>query len=60
MFIRTLTVIILLISLYIVVGVGTEVFIDNIVQPKTMFFSLVAGTLVSSMATMFIDLDLPN
>lgn len=60
MFIRTLTVIILLMSLYIVVGVGTEVFIDNIIKPKTMFFSLVAGTLVSSMATLFIDLDLPE
>jgi hypothetical protein len=47
-------------SLYIVVGVGTEVFIDNIIKPKTMFFSLVAGTLVSSMATLFIDLDLPD
>ena len=52
MHLATFAVLFILIALYFTVTVAGEVFIDENVQPASLFLSLLAGTVITGLATM--------
>ena len=58
--VRTFSVLFILMALYLVVTVAAEVFIDDYVKPQSMFTYLVLSTLLTGIASLTIDLDVPS
>jgi len=57
--IRTFSVLFLLMSLYLLYAVASEVFIDDYVKPHSMFAYLVLGTIITGMASLAVDIEIP-
>ncbi len=58
--IQTVSVLLLLIAIYYIISVAAEVFIDDYVKPRSMFAYLLVGTVLTSLAALAIDIDLPE
>jgi hypothetical protein len=58
--VRTFTVLFLLMAIYLVIAVAAQVFIDEYVAPHTMFAYLVISTLLTGLASLTVDLDVPS
>ena len=57
---RTLTVVLLLVSLYLVITQAGQLFITDTAQPHNVFIALLLGCLISAAATIAFDLDIPT
>lgn len=55
-----LSVLLLLMGIYFVMSVATEVFVDEFIKPSTLFSSLLVGTILSGVASLAIDIDTPS
>lgn len=56
---QTLAVLLLLISLFFVVAVAAEVFIDDSIRPHSLFVYLLLSTAITGIATLGIDIPFP-
>lgn len=57
---RTITAILLLLALYFVMAVATEVYLDEFVRPHSLFSSLLLSTFITSIAALFITIEVPS
>lgn len=46
-------------SIFFTMAVIINIFIADFVEPKTMFASILIGTMISSVASLAIDIDIP-
>jgi hypothetical protein len=58
--IRTVSLLLILMAIYYIMTVATEVFIDELIKPKDLFTNLLIGTLLTGFAALAIDIDIPN
>ena len=58
--VRTFSVLALLVAIYLIIAVASEVFVDDYVKPQTMFAYLVLGTLLTGIASLTVDIDIPS
>lgn len=56
----TFAVLFILMAIYMISAVGGEVFIDENVRPSSLFISLLVGTVVTGLATMGLNVDVPD
>jgi hypothetical protein len=56
----TLAATLVALALYLIVSVGNEVFVDDVIRPRSLFFSLLIGTVLATFLVMPIDIDIPN
>lgn len=56
----TFTVLLLMIAIYFILTVGAQVFIDDYVRPRSMFADLLAGTIITSLAALAVNIDIPD
>lgn len=57
--VSTLSALCLLMALYMVVSVATEVFVDDFLDPRSMFATMVASTLLAGALSLAIDVSVP-
>lgn len=50
----------LLIAIYFVMAVGAEVYIDSFVHPTSLFYSLLLGTAITTVAALPLAIDIPR
>ena len=58
--VKTISVLLLLISIYYIISVGTEFFLDDYIHPSSMFSFLLISSTISSIACLIVDLDIPE
>ena len=58
--VRTFAVLCLLMAIYFVTTVATEVYIDDFVRPRSVFANLLLGTLLTSVAALAVNIDIPT
>ena len=58
--VRTFSILFVLMALFLVFAVAAEVFIDDYLQPHSMFTYLVASTFLTGLASLIIDIDVPD
>lgn len=58
--IRTLSVLLLVVAIYYIMTVATEVFVDDFIRPQSLFSYLLISTLIATIAALAIDIDVPS
>lgn len=58
--VRTFSILFLLMAIYMIITVAAEVFIDDYVRPRSKFSYLVIGTMLTGIASLMINLDIPS
>jgi len=58
--VRTFSVLFVIMALYLVITVAAEVFIDDYVKPHSMFTYFVLSTLLTGIASLAVDIDVPS
>jgi hypothetical protein len=56
---RTITAVLLLLSLYFVMAIAAEVYIDDFVKPRSLYASLLLSTFLTSTIALFITIEVP-
>lgn len=54
---KTISVLFIIMAIYYIIAVASEVIVDDFVRPRTMFLYLLAGCLVSSSAAMILSVN---
>lgn len=57
--IQTVSALLLLLALCYIANAASEVFIDDSVRSRSIFSSLLIGTIITSIAAIAIDIDVP-
>lgn len=58
--VRTFSVLFLIMALYYIITVAAEVFIDDYIRPQGLFIYLLIGTLITGLASLAINIDVPD
>lgn len=58
--VRSVAVVCLLIAICFVMAVAAEVYLDEFVQPHTLFSNLLLGTVITSLAMLPITIEVPS
>ena len=58
--IRTFSILFIIMAIYLVITVAAEIFIDDYVKPRSMFTYFVISTLLTGIASLAIDIDVPS
>ena len=58
--IRTLSVLLLVVAIYYIMTVATEVFVYDFIRPQSLFSYLLISTLIATIAALAIDIDVPS
>jgi len=56
--IRTLSSLLVIITIFFIIAIATQVFIDEFMHPKAVMYTILFGTLISSFAAVVIDIDI--
>ena len=56
----TFAVLFVLMAMYMITAVAGEVFVDENVRPSSLFVSLLVGTVVTGLATVGLNVDVPG
>ena len=57
--VRGYAVVLTLIALYFVAAVATEVFVDDVLEPSSVYSYLLAGTILTSLVGFAVSVDIP-
>jgi hypothetical protein len=58
--VRTFSVLFLLMAIFYIMSVAAEVFIDDFVRPRSLFAYLVLGSLITGVASLAININVPD
>jgi hypothetical protein len=58
--ILTVAIILLLLAIYFVQAVAVQVFVDDYIKPRSLFASLLEATVISGVAALAINIDVPD
>jgi hypothetical protein len=58
--VRTVSVLFIIMAMYMIFAVATEVFVDEFVKPQTFFSYLLLSTLITGIASLTINIDIPE
>jgi hypothetical protein len=58
--IRSYTVLLIMMAIYLIIAAGTEIFITDYIKPRRLFTYFVLGTLLSGMASLMVNIDVPS
>lgn len=58
--VRTFSVLFILMAIYYIMTVATEVFVDEFIKPQSLYSNLLISTLITGIAALAIDIDIPN
>jgi hypothetical protein len=47
-------------AIYLIIAAGTEIFITDYIKPRRLFTYFVLGTLLSGMASLMVNIDVPS
>lgn len=51
-----MSLLLLLLALSFVMAVSAQVFVDDYVRPQSMFYNLLAGTIITTLGALFINI----
>lgn len=57
---RSLSALLLVVAVCFVLAVAAEVFVDDFVRPRSLFAYLLASTLVTALAALAVNVEVPN
>ena len=57
--VRTFSVLFVVVAIYYIMAVAAEVFVDDFVKPQSLFTYLLISTLVTGIAALTINIDVP-
>ncbi len=60
MLIPIVSTLLIVIALLFIIAIAVEVFIDDYVKPKTMFMYLLISTILTSIISYILDVDIPR
>lgn len=58
--VRTFSVLFIVMAIYYIMTVAAEVFIDDFVKPQSLFTYLIISTLITGIAALAINIDVPD
>jgi len=58
--VRTFSVLFILMAIYYIMAVVTEVFVDDFIKPRSLFTYLLVSTLITGIAALMINIDVPT
>jgi hypothetical protein len=58
--IRTITVLMLVMAIYFIMAISTEIIIDDFIKPHSVFTYLLITTLITGLAATIINIDIPQ
>jgi hypothetical protein len=58
--VRTFSVLFVVVAIYYIMAVAAEVFVDDFVKPQSLFTYLLISTLVTGIAALTINIDVPD
>lgn len=58
--VRATSVLLLVIAVYYIMAVATEIFIDDVIKPKTLFWYLLFSTIITTVAALAINIEIPK
>ena len=58
--VRTFSVLFIIMAIYYIMSVAAEVFIDDFIKPHSFFTYLIISTLVTGIAGLTINIDVPD
>lgn len=56
----TVSVVLLMMALFFILAVAAQVFLDAVVEPKTVFVALLVGTILTGIASLAVNFDIPT
>ena len=56
----TVTALLIVLSLYLIIAVAGEVYIDDYLEPRSAFTALFLGTVLTGVAGFCVELDVPS
>jgi hypothetical protein len=58
--VRTVSALFLVMALYYVLAVASEVFVDDFVKPRSLFSYLLVSTILSGIVALVVEIDVPE
>jgi hypothetical protein len=58
--VRTVSVLLLVMALYFIITVAAQVFVDDYVKPRSLFTYLLISTIVTGVASLAINIEIPD
>jgi len=58
--VRTFSILFIIMAIYYIMAVAAEVFIDDFVKPQSLFTYLLFSTLITGVAALMINIDVPD
>jgi hypothetical protein len=58
--VSTVTALFIVIAIYFIMAVAAEVFVDDFVKPGSLFLYLLVSTVVTSLAALTVNVDIPD
>jgi hypothetical protein len=58
--VRTISVLFIVTAIYFIMAVAAEVFIDDFIRPQSLFAYLLVSTLITGVAALAVDIDVPD
>ena len=58
--VRTISILFIIMAIYFIMTVASEVFIDDFVKPSSMFVYLLLSTFLTGIAALAINIDIPD
>jgi hypothetical protein len=58
--VRTISVLMLVIAVYYIMAVATEIFVDDIIKPHSIFWYLLISTIITTVAALAINIEIPK
>lgn len=57
--VRTISVLLIIMSIYLIIAVATEVFVDDFIKPHSLFNYLLISTFISGATALAIGIEIP-
>ena len=54
------SVLFILMAIYFIISVAAEVFVDDFVKPRSLFTYLLISSLITSIAALMVNIDIPD
>ena len=58
--VRTFAVLLVVMAIYFIMAVASEVFIDDFIRPQSLFTYLLLSTIITSTAALTVDVNVPD
>lgn len=58
--VRTFSVLFVVVAIYYIMALAAEVFVDDFVKPQSLFTYLLISTLITGIAALTINIDVPD